>query len=267
MLTASANAAAWIGDAHEEERPDAVGLPTHTVFRPANLSQLPPKSVPLVVWANGSCRASNWGYISSLTVLASHGFVVVAVGAPDASPAHFPGQGRQPERLIAAIDWALKNNGRQFQNRLDKSKIALAGQSCGGVEVFQASGDPRVGSVAVVNQASNAATDLDGVHTPTMIVSGGPTDSAYVRSMDNYNAIDVPAALVDHYEAGHTGLWFGIQNGEGSTPTLAAGTELLTNWLDFTLNGQEDAGRFLVGDECTLCTAGFPWTVQSKGFE
>lgn len=64
---------------YDTVREEAAGLPTHTVYQPADLSRFRPNSLPIVVWANGSCRASNWGYISTLTVLASHGFVVVVV--------------------------------------------------------------------------------------------------------------------------------------------------------------------------------------------
>jgi hypothetical protein len=194
-------------------------------------------------------------------------FVMIAVGAPDASLATFPGEGRQPERLIEAIDWAAENNKSEFRNRLDESKIALAGQSCCGVESFQAGGDPRVKSVASVNSARPIRARTSRTCTPTMFVSGCPSDSAFERSRDNYNSVDVPALLVDHYEAGHTGLWFGIRNGNGDTPTLAAATELLTNWLDFTLNGNDSAQQFLIGPGCTLCSAGYPWTVESEGFE
>jgi predicted dienelactone hydrolase len=58
---------------------EADGLPGHTVYRPADMTRFAPNSVPVIVWANGACRTSNFGFIVLLTTLANHGFVVIAM--------------------------------------------------------------------------------------------------------------------------------------------------------------------------------------------
>jgi len=57
---------------------------SHTVYRPLNLRRFAPRSIPVIVWANGACRNSNLGFMITLTTLANHGFVVIANGAHDA---------------------------------------------------------------------------------------------------------------------------------------------------------------------------------------
>src|SRR5690606_40535228 len=72
-------------------------LPTHTIYRPETLRD---DRYPVVLWGNGSCVNSNFGYREFLTVVASHGFIVVAIGPYRDSPA--PRQARPAE----PADWA-----------------------------------------------------------------------------------------------------------------------------------------------------------------
>ncbi len=59
----------------------AEGLPTHTVYRPTDLAAFPAKDkLPIVVWGNGACRMDGLMFQRFLTKIASHGFLVVAVG-------------------------------------------------------------------------------------------------------------------------------------------------------------------------------------------
>src|SRR5690606_29893331 len=57
-------------------------LPTHTVFRPQDLGALEETAkLPIVVWGNGACANSPWEHVNFLSEVASHGFLVVAIGA------------------------------------------------------------------------------------------------------------------------------------------------------------------------------------------
>ena len=51
-------------------------LPTHTIYRPESLED----RYPVVLWGNGSCVNSNFGYREFLAEIASHGFIVAAIG-------------------------------------------------------------------------------------------------------------------------------------------------------------------------------------------
>ena len=59
--------------------------------------------------------------------------------------------------LIDAIDWAVKENGdrsSRFYRKLDASKVAVMGQSCGGLQALAVSGDPRVTTTVVMNSGA-----------------------------------------------------------------------------------------------------------------
>jgi hypothetical protein len=57
-------------------------LPMHTVYRP---QRWPDKPVPLYVWGNGGCSANGLSHQAYLTEIASHGYLVVALGKADTS--------------------------------------------------------------------------------------------------------------------------------------------------------------------------------------
>lgn len=254
---------------HATVREAAPGLPGYTVYRPAQLDRFKPKSMPVVVWANGGCRPSNMGVTSFLTLIAARGFIVIANGDFDAPS--LPGAGVQPQLLVAAIDWATRKRA-PLQNRVDPEKVAVMGRSCGGLEALVAGSDPRVKSVVALHTGF-FPTPTNGygrewlarLHTPALIVNGGPTDSAYQNSIENFNLMMVPAVLVEHSKAGHNGTTLGINNGLGDEALMIEGVKLAVQWLDFTLNGQTSAAGHVLGAQCTLCTKP-DWKVWTKGF-
>ena len=182
---------------------------------------------------------------------------------------------------MTAIEWVTRENDdvqSQFHNRLDATKIGVAGQSCGGLEALVAAADPRVKSVAAVNtgffpEPTNGygREQLANIKIPTLVVNGGPTDVAYQNSIDTFNLINnVPAYLAENTAAGHSGLWFGIRvnaqgNGEGNVPMANQGATLLVNWFDFSLNNNLTAGQYFFGSDCGLCTQP-DWNVQMKNW-
>jgi hypothetical protein len=61
-------------------------LPTHTIFRPQNLSVFGKKNkLPVIAWGNGACANSPWEHVNFLNEVASYGFLVIAIGPPDLS--------------------------------------------------------------------------------------------------------------------------------------------------------------------------------------
>ena len=56
-------------------------LPTHTIFRPKDLSGFGKKNkLPVIAWGNGACYDSPWEHVNFLNEVASHGFLVIAIG-------------------------------------------------------------------------------------------------------------------------------------------------------------------------------------------
>jgi predicted alpha/beta-hydrolase family hydrolase len=250
-------------------REAARGLPNHTVFRPADMTVFGPNALPIVLYANGGCNASNFGATYILTVLAARGFFVVANGAFDAVLA---GGTTTPSKVTDAINW-IDQADAQFFNRLDTTRVAVMGQSCGGLEALVAGANPRVSTVVALNTGffptpSNGfgREQLANLHKPVLVFNGGPQDIAYQNSIDNYNLLvaqGTNAYLASNSHAWHSGLLFGIRDGIGDTGMLAQAEKLIVNWLDYWLVGNTAAGRYFFGFNCGLCVQP-DWSVKTN---
>ena len=139
------------------------GVPGHTIYRPENLSSFDKKNpLPVVAWGNGGCANSNQFYIPFLAEIASQGFLVVAIGpysAPGGASARGGmgggmGGGTKSAQLLEALDWATAENQRKdskYYGKVDPSKFAVFGHSCGGLQALEVSPDPRVSSILVMD--------------------------------------------------------------------------------------------------------------------
>ncbi|MFY0635343.1 MAG: hypothetical protein JXQ91_16145 [Vannielia sp.] len=251
------------------------GLAGFTVIRPAELSGYEANSLPVMIWANGGCRSSHFSRIAYLTGVAQAGYVVVAVGAPDDTSDE--GGPEQPARIIAALDWLNSTEAAtQLDGKLDTEAVTASGTSCGGLEALLAAKDDRVTSVLALNsgffpegvpgrEGRVDIRELAAVHVPTLIFNGGPEDIAHDNSILNFEQIDAPALLVSLEGVGHSGLTLGLENNSPSATALFKGIRLTTDWLDFTLKGDEAAGARFLAESCAYCgTDG--WSIRAKGF-
>ena len=277
------------------------GLVTHTVYRPANLDALGQEKLPVLAFANGGCVNVGNRFRYFLSEIASHGFLAIAtgpMGAKEAESALASSENRNPpapgspaargvqtapggqrpaattaRQMIDAIDWAIAENGRTggtYEGRIDVGKIAVMGQSCGGLQAIDAGHDPRVTTVGVWNSGSfpedgfawNLAAsradkaDVASLRVPTLYVSGEPSDVAYPNADDDFTRLQVPAFRAWRVETGHAGTY--------REPNGGAFGQVAVAWLRWQLKGDQLAARQFVGTDCGLCTKP-EWKVKSKG--
>jgi Cellulose binding domain len=227
-------------------------LPNHTIYRPQNL---PAERLPIFVWGNGGCAANGTGQINFLREIASHGFLAIASGAPNGSGS------TTSQMLTQSIDWAVAENSRsgsKYYGRLDTAHIAVAGWSCGGLEAYAVSNDPRVTTTAIFSSGLlNDADDyqLKRLTKPIAYFIGGPSDIAYPNAIDDWGKL--PAGLpafMGNLNVGHGGTYDQVNGGEfGRVAVL---------YLKWRLKGDTTAGANFVGADCGLCHT--QWQVQQK---
>jgi dienelactone hydrolase len=266
------------------------GLPTHTVYRPKALAGLQRQKLPIVAWGEGGCANDGSFYKNFLREIASHGFLAVAIGPPrqpqaagnpGAQPAvrglGNPGRGgpaTKSSQLIDAINWADSENKRkdsQYYHKLDTSKVAVMGHSCGGIQALAVAADPRIKLVVnwsgglFVTPPNGAAgmvenvpkEQLQKVHTPVFYISGDSTDIAFANSNDDFARITkVPAFRAYKDGVGHGGTYNQPNGGEFGKVAVAL--------LQWQFKGDQEAGKMFLGANCGLCQDS-KWHVEKKG--
>ena len=237
----------------------AFGNPGLKLFRPAKLDRFPGRDgLPVVVWGNGGCAIENPRYDGFLTTIASHGFLVLTTTAAAAEGA--PRGRATADDLKAAIDWADRENARAgspLAAKIDTTRVAVMGQSCGGVLSINLGADPRVGTIGVFNSGLLEPGALAALHGPVLLVNGHERDFMMERSRATYDALSkLPAFYGSRHGAGHTATAYHVGGGEFAN--------VATNWVLWQFKGDRKAGAMFVGAKCRLCTDQ-NWDVASKG--
>ena len=292
-------------------------LPEHTVYRPEQVSRVKGK-LPVVAYGNGACANAGNAFENYLAEVASYGFLVVANGpinpaAPGRPPKPgqpfppFPappkgetgpaaGSGRPPfqqsktTQLYETMDWAKVQNatdGSPYKGKLDLASMAVMGQSCGGLQVLEAAGDPRVKTAVILNSGiiRNAVPLPEGessakgapmrvpvaglvlpgspetlkkLHTPVIYVIGGESDIAFKNAEQDFSEIEAVPVFKANMDTGHNGTYWQPHGGKFA--------EVATEWVLWQLKGDKKAGAMFTGEECGLCTAP-EWKVARKNWK
>lgn len=264
-------------------------LPTHTIYRPRDLAAAARGGkLPIIAWGNGACANYGNRFRYFLTEVASHGYLVLAVGPrgpqvvewkTDITPAGAPAPADRPPNSYAAqlgdaIDWAQAENARRgspYFGKLDPGAVAVMGQSCGGLQAIASAADKRVRTLVVLNSGTfpDGTKPLAGtgdaikaslrrIHVPSAWISGDASDIAHANANADYAAFTgAPALRVWHDGTGHSAHWRDLRGG--------LFTPLVVDWLDRWLKRRSAAARSFAGPDCSLCkTPG--WHVERKGF-
>lgn len=248
-------------------------LATHTVFRPKDLSPFGEKAkLPIVAWGNGACANSPWEHVNFLSEVASHGFLVIAIGPmPAEGQRRAAGGPTKSAMLTEAIDWAIAQNGDEssrYYGKLDTARIAVAGMSCGGLQALEVAPDKRISTAVICNSGilGNPRAGRGGMpgltkdhlaklHAPTLYILGGERDIAYNNGMDDFRRINHVPVVAANLNVGHGGTYARPHGGEFAV--------VATAWLQWQLKGDEEAGKMFTGDPCGLAKRE-GWKVEKK---
>jgi hypothetical protein len=238
------------------------GLADWTIYRPETLDE---GSHPVLAWAEGGCLKNGTLYGQWLLELASWGYLVVADGPPT-KPSDDPAvagirQDADGKPQMMAIEFLIAENDRpcsQYYHKVSVDKLAVSGQSCGGLMSLAAAGDKRITTAVIGNSGLFAAdqTIYGALHTPIIYLIGGSSDIAYQNAENDYTAIDKVPIFNANMNTGHGGTWNAANGGEFGRVGLA--------WLNWQLKGDDSAKKMFVGADCELCKPPSMWMVKKK---
>jgi len=242
-------------------------LPDFVVYRPKNLKHVVNKEgkLPVVVWANGGCMNSSIHVERFLTEVASHGYVIVAIGELQMTLEERVHQHTPDTLLLKAIEWTAKQaklKGGDYYKMVDLKKIAAAGHSCGGAQVMRIAGDKQITTYMMFNSGMGDMTmagaskeSLKNLHGPVIYLVGGVSDIACNNALLDYERIThVPVAFANLIEGGHGGTFAQEFGGSFAQMTL--------NWLDWQFKGKDNSALFLQND----LTKYIGWEMKTKNF-
>lgn len=241
-------------------------LPDFVVYRPLHIAEAAQREggkLPILLFANGGCMDTSVGYERMLTQIASHGYVVVAIGEMQVFQFDRPEKSTPSSMLLQAMKWIVdqaKQKGSDYFGMVDVDRIAAAGHSCGGAQVLYNASEPRLKTYLILNagmgtmeMAGASAKNLEQLHAPIIYMTGGRGDVAYNNAEVDYRNINkVHAVWADNAKAGHTATY--------NQPFGGSFAKMAIDWLDLQLKGKtENADRFRQTNDF------YPeWTIQSK---
>ena len=157
-------------------------------------------------------------------------------GPPDGRPR--PTRPSEPDER--AIEWAERETARDggaFHRRIDVTRIAVGGHSCGGLQALSVSHDQRIDTTLVLNSGiynvpgsgrsriQVEKAQLARLHGPTLYLTGGPSDIAHPNATDDVARIDRVPVFFGSLPVGH---------GAPSPRAMAvSGRGSCARWLDW----------------------------------
>ena len=243
-------------------------LPDFTIYRPRNIQYAARREgpLPILIWCNGACSGSSIGYERMLNEMASHGYVVVGIGAFEMTDSERDDGGSDEKMVVTAINWLVKQEKLKtsdYYHAINVKNIALSGHSCGGAQAIANCANSRVKTLLIMNAGMGGMSmggaspqTLNSLHCPIIYMTGGTGDVAYNNAKTDYANVKKPVAWADLSNAGHGGTYWDKYGGEFGKIAL--------KWMDWHLKGyQQNARIFLKPD-----LKGFSsnWSVQTRNF-
>ena len=267
---------------------DDGSLPGFTIYRPGDIQSASKVegALPVVLFGNGGCYRSSQPYAKFLTEIASHGYVLMAVG--EWRIGHDPDEAKvwelddekstlktnDAKSLVnTALNWLEKENqraGSEFYQTVNTHNVAAMGYSCGGIQalIMGTLGDKRIKTVVGMNTGAFidggplngmiTKDDLQKLTTPIIYMLGGEKDDAAPNGRDDFKRINhVPVVLATYPSVGHTATYQDHQGG--------AFGQMARTWLDYQLKGKKQyENLFRYSDKGNDFEG---WEITQKGFD
>lgn len=280
--------------------------PDYTIYRPANLDYAVKQCgpLPLLLFANGGCSFSSEYFEKFLTEIASHGYIVAAVGSfKELSSSEIQSLGMtDTEYMVHAMDVMESLNADPsslFYNKVDMKHIAASGQSCGGGQALSGSVDPRITTTIALNSGyvghkppfpveepgSKRPAEGPAAGFAKSVTEGGLYGKEFGGTATQADLVKLHApvlyliggpddvafepsaqnfAKIDHVPVALCNLPVGHM-ATYAQPHGGAFAEITLKWLDWQLKGLAEASQFFLDD--TYRSSNYPdWTVDRKGF-
>lgn len=244
----------------------AEGLSSHTIYMPTNA----PGKIPVLIWGSGGCQRDGGDqHGPALKETAAHGIMIVAMGTSRSAGGGAKGgkgglvrrqggMGGDIKLHEEAIAWVLKNAGQGKYAKVDKDRMAVAGQSCGGLEAYNViAKHPAIKTVGIFNSGTfSKSAIVSSLKTPVFYFLGGEKDIAYKNGERDFT--ELPKS---------TPTWKGnLPVGHMATYTQPKGGKFGTamwKWLDWTLAGNPSSAAFFTGDGAKSDG----WTIEKRNLD
>ena len=147
-------------------------LPDFTVYRPRNVKAAARREglLPLLIWCNGACSDNSKGYERMLNEMASHGYLVVAIGKMKVNDDDREDGGSNEKQVVEAINWVVKQVGTKtsdYYKAIDVNNVAAAGHSCGGAQAIANCANTRMKTLLIMN-AGMGGMSMGGASPQTL---------------------------------------------------------------------------------------------------
>lgn len=243
-------------------------LPNFTIYRPRNVQYAARREgpLPILIWCNGACSGSSIGYERMLNEMASHGYVVVGIGAFELVDSERDDGGSDEKMVVEAINWLVKQERTKtsdYYKAINVKNIALSGHSCGGAQAIANCANTRVKTLLIMNAGMGGMSmggaspqSLNSLHCPVIYMTGGTGDVAYENAKSDFGKVKKQVAWADLSTAGHGGTYWDKYGGEFG--------RLAIKWMDWHLKGYKQNARIFLQPDLK----GFSnnWSMQTRNF-
>ncbi len=218
---------------------------------------------PVVTWGHGA-GGSPSNYTTVLTMMASHGFVVIASSAGNVQDGG-SASNQFRNKMVQAAEWVVKQNSNSasvLYQKIDTAKIGASGHSQGGYGASEAGQNPLIKTSVSISGAVGSSNQKG----PAFIICGGKDTYSGARCEDHptdaYNGTgNVPVFWGKCLSADHGNWGFEAMLSDKTKPHDVV--QAMIAWFRYHLMGDPEYRSWFYGADCRLCKHA-NWSVQRK---